>query len=38
MAAASIVSGNVWGRFHECWHERFIGYIYICSVNLLQEH
>ena len=29
MAAASIVSGNVWGRFHECWHERFIGYIYM---------
>jgi len=29
MAAASIVSGNVWERFHECWHERFIGYIYM---------
>ena len=23
MDAASIVSGNVWGRFHVCWHERF---------------
>ena len=29
MAAASIVSGNVWGRFHECWHERFIEYIFM---------
>ena len=28
MAAASIVSGNVWGRFHESWHEKFNGYIY----------
>ena len=37
MAAASIVSGNVWERFHECWHERFIGYIYM-SVNLMQVH
>jgi hypothetical protein len=23
MDAASIVSGNVWERFHEYWHERF---------------
>ena len=36
MAAASIMSGNVWERFHECWHERFNAYI--CSVNLLQAH
>src|SRR6185312_9678728 len=27
MDAASIVSGNVWGRFHVCWHERFNKYI-----------
>jgi len=27
MDAASIVSGNVWGRFHVCWHERFNEYI-----------
>ena len=26
MATASIVSGNVWERFHGCWHERFIGF------------
>ena len=38
MAAASIVSGNVWEHFHECWHERFNAYTYICSVNLLQVH
>ena len=36
MDAASIVSGNVWERFHECWHERLNAYI--CSVNLLQVH
>ena len=30
MDAASIVSGNVWGRFHVCWHERFND-IYICQ-------
>src|SRR6185312_16464336 len=29
MAAASIVSGNVWERFHVCWKQRFIGYIYM---------
>ena len=27
MDAASIVSGNVWERFREWWHERFNGYI-----------
>ena len=27
MDAASIVNGNVWGRFHVCWHERFNEYI-----------
>ena len=36
MAAASIVSDNVWERFHECWHERFNVYMY--SVNFLQVH
>ena len=36
MNVASIVSGNVWEHFHECWHERFN--VYICSVNLLQVH
>jgi len=35
MDAASIVSGNVWGRFHVCWHERFNEYI---SINFLQVH
>ena len=24
---AAKVSGNVWGRFHVCWHERFNEYI-----------
>ena len=24
MDADSIVIGNVWERFRECWHERFI--------------
>ena len=24
MDTVSIVNGNVWGRFRECWHERFI--------------
>jgi hypothetical protein len=24
MDVVSIVDGNVCGRFHECWHERFI--------------
>ena len=32
MDAASIVSGNVWERFHECWHERFNVYIYVLSI------
>ena len=32
MAAASIVSGNVWECFHECWHERFNGCIYVLSI------
>jgi hypothetical protein len=31
MDAASIVSGNVWGRFYECWHERFDEYIFCQS-------
>ena len=35
MDAASIVSGNVWGRFHVCWHERFNENK---SVNFLQVH
>jgi len=32
MDAGFIVSGIVWERFHECWHEMFSEYI---SVNLL---
>jgi hypothetical protein len=24
MDVVSIVNGNVCGRFHECWHERFV--------------
>jgi len=32
MDAASIVSGNVWEHFHECWHERFNAYIYVLSI------
>jgi hypothetical protein len=24
MDAVSTVNGNVCGRFHECWHERFV--------------
>jgi len=32
MDAGFIVSGDVWERFHECWHERFSEYIF---VNLL---
>ena len=32
MDAASIVSGNVWERFHECWHERFNAYIFVLSI------
>ena len=35
MDAASIVSSNVWERFHGCWHERFNEYI---SINFLQVH
>jgi hypothetical protein len=27
MGAATILSGNVWGHFHEYWHERFNVYI-----------
>jgi hypothetical protein len=34
MDAATTVRGNVWGRFGECWHERFNIY----SINLLQVH
>jgi hypothetical protein len=33
-SAATVMSGNVRGRFHECWHQRFNLY----SVNLLQVH
>jgi hypothetical protein len=33
MDAVSIVNGNVCGRFHECWHERFIVFS-----NLLKVH
>jgi hypothetical protein len=31
MDVVSIVDGNVCGRFHECWHERFV-----VSCDLLQ--
>jgi hypothetical protein len=31
MDVVSIVNGNVCGRFHECWHERFV-----VSCDLLQ--
>jgi hypothetical protein len=27
MGAVSIVNGNVCGRFHECWHERFVVFL-----------
>jgi hypothetical protein len=33
MGVVSIVNGNVCGRFHECWHERFV---VLCD--LLQVH
>jgi hypothetical protein len=33
MGVVSIVNGNVCGRFHECWHERFIVFC-----DLLQVH
>jgi hypothetical protein len=33
MGAVSIVNGNVCGRFHECWHGRFV---VLCD--LLQVH
>jgi hypothetical protein len=33
MDAVSIVNGNVCGRFHECWHGRFIVFC-----DLLQVH
>jgi len=32
MDAGSIVTGNEWECFRECWHESIVGYI----VNLLQ--
>jgi hypothetical protein len=33
MGAVSIVNGNVCGRLHECWHERFVVFC-----DLLQVH
>jgi hypothetical protein len=27
MGVVSIVNGNVCGRFHECWHERFVVFL-----------
>jgi hypothetical protein len=33
MDAVSILNGNVSGRFHECWHERFVVFC-----DLLQVH
>jgi hypothetical protein len=33
MQRLSIVNGNVCGRFHECWHERFVVFC-----DLLQVH
>jgi hypothetical protein len=33
MDVVSIVNGNVCGRFHECWHERFVVFC-----DLLQVH
>jgi hypothetical protein len=33
MGVVSIVNGNVCGRFHECWHERFVVFC-----DLLQVH
>ena len=34
MDAGSIVIGNEWERFHECWHERFILY----TVNMAMSN
>ena len=34
MDAGSIVIGNIWERFRECWHGRFNLYI----VNFLQRN
>jgi hypothetical protein len=34
MDAATIVSGSVWVRFRECWHESFNLYF----INLVQVH
>jgi hypothetical protein len=33
MNVVSIVNGNAWEHFHECWHERFIVFC-----DLLQVH
>ena len=38
MDAASIVRGNEWERFHECWHERFKIYIVIFCRYANRDH
>jgi hypothetical protein len=38
MDAVSIVNGNVCGRFHECWHERFVVFCDFCRyTNLVRK-
>jgi hypothetical protein len=32
--AVSIVNGNVCGRFHECWHGRFVVFCDLLQVHL----
>ena len=37
MDAGSIVIGNVWEHFHECWHERFILYCQFSTGTLTRK-